>query len=119
MRRSTSSSRARGAAALAFTLVGAFALGACSSDSTSTSATAATSTTVAPETVKVDDATVTAGFTKEMVRAASRQLGLRTWDKPAAACLASRIPYGTEVSVGLLSQVERAEAALKRINIEA
>ena len=37
------------------------------------------------------------------IRAASAALGLRTWDKPAAACLASRIPYGTEVSVGLLS----------------
>ena len=42
-------------------------------------------------------------------------MGLRTWDKPAAACLASRIPYGTEVSVGLLSQVDRAEAALRRL----
>ena len=39
--------------------------------------------------------------------------GLRTGDKPAAACLASRIPYGTEVTVGLLSQVDRAEAALQ------
>ena len=58
---------------------------------------------------------VTAGFTKADVREASRRLGLRTADKPAAACLASRIPYGTEVSVGLLSQVERAEAALKRL----
>jgi pyridinium-3,5-biscarboxylic acid mononucleotide sulfurtransferase len=58
---------------------------------------------------------VAAGFTKAMVREASRTLGLRTWDKPAAACLASRIPYGTEVSVGLLSKVERAEAALHRL----
>jgi uncharacterized protein len=58
---------------------------------------------------------VTAGFTKADVRAASRALGLRTWDKPAAACLASRVPYGTEVTVGLLSQVDRAEAALKRL----
>ena len=41
---------------------------------------------------------VDAGFTKADVRAASRQLGLRTWDKPAAACLASRVPYGTEVT---------------------
>lgn len=56
-----------------------------------------------------------AGFTKADVRAASEQLGLRTWDKPAAACLASRIPYGTEVSVGLLSQLDRAEAALHRL----
>jgi pyridinium-3,5-biscarboxylic acid mononucleotide sulfurtransferase len=58
---------------------------------------------------------VTAGFTKADVRAASHALGLRTWDKPAAACLASRVPYGTEVTVGLLSQVDRAEAALKRL----
>lgn len=58
---------------------------------------------------------VVAGFTKDDVRAASRELGLRTWDKPAAACLASRIPYGTEVSVGLLSQLDRAEAALRRL----
>jgi uncharacterized protein len=53
-----------------------------------------------------------AGFTKVMVRAASRRLGLRTWDKPAAACLASRVPYGTSVSVSVLSRIERAEAAL-------
>jgi uncharacterized protein len=56
---------------------------------------------------------VEAGFTKSDVRAASRALGLRTWDKPAAACLASRVPYGTEVSVGILGRVERAEAALR------
>jgi pyridinium-3,5-biscarboxylic acid mononucleotide sulfurtransferase len=55
---------------------------------------------------------VAAGFTKADVRAASRRLGLRTWDKPAAACLASRVPYGTEVTVTVLSRVERAEAAL-------
>jgi uncharacterized protein len=55
---------------------------------------------------------VTAGFTKAEVREASRRLGLRTWDKPAAACLASRVPYGTEVTVTVLSRVERAEAAL-------
>ena len=58
---------------------------------------------------------VAAGFTKAMVRAASFEMGLRTWDKPAAACLASRIPYGTEVSVGLLGQVDRAEGALRRL----
>jgi uncharacterized protein len=58
---------------------------------------------------------VVAGFSKADVRAASQALGLRTWDKPAMACLASRIPYGTEVSVGLLSQLDRAEAALRRL----
>ena len=58
---------------------------------------------------------VTAGFSKLDVRDASRSLGLRTWDKPAAACLASRIPHGTPVSVGLLSTIDRAEAALKAL----
>ena len=58
---------------------------------------------------------VVAGFTKSDVREASRLMGLRTWDKPAAACLASRIPYGTEVSVDLLGRVDRAEAALHRL----
>jgi uncharacterized protein len=56
---------------------------------------------------------VEAGFTKAHVRAYSRQLGLRTWDKPAAACLASRLPYGTPVSVGRLSAVARAEEELR------
>ena len=55
---------------------------------------------------------VDAGFTKAEVRAASRALGLRTWDKPAAACLASRLPYGTPVTMGRLRSVERAEDAL-------
>jgi uncharacterized protein len=58
---------------------------------------------------------VTAGFTKAEIRDASRVMGLRTWDKPAAACLASRIPYGTQVSVEILGRVERAEAALHRL----
>ena len=61
---------------------------------------------------------VDAGLTKDDVRAASRHLGLRTADKPAAACLASRIPYGTTVTVGLLSTVERAEAALRRFGFD-
>ena len=60
---------------------------------------------------------VDAGFTKAMVREASRSLGLRTWDKPAAACLASRVPYGTTVSVSVLSRVERAEGALRALGL--
>lgn len=56
---------------------------------------------------------VEAGFTKADVRAVSQVLGLRTADKPAAACLASRIPRGTEVSLQLLGRVERAERALQ------
>ena len=56
---------------------------------------------------------VDAGFTKGDVRAVSRQLCLRTWDKPAAACLASRVPYGTPVTVGVLDSVAKAEKALR------
>lgn len=56
---------------------------------------------------------VQAGFSKSDVRAASKAMGLRTWDKPAAACLASRIPYGTPVSVDILTRVDRAEDALR------
>jgi uncharacterized protein len=55
---------------------------------------------------------VDAGFTKADVRDHSRRLGLRTWDKPAAACLASRLPYGTPVTLGRLAAVEAAEAGL-------
>jgi len=55
---------------------------------------------------------VVAGLTKADIRALSAEAQLRTWDKPAAACLASRVPYGTPVSVGILSRVDRAEAAL-------
>lgn len=56
---------------------------------------------------------VDAGFTKADVRSWSQRLGLRTWDKPAAACLASRVPYGTPVSLGVLESVARAESALR------
>ena len=44
-----------------------------------------------------------------------KRLGLRTWDKPAAACLASRLPYGTPVTLGALSKVGRAESALRAL----
>ena len=56
-----------------------------------------------------------AGLTKQQVRAASRRWGLPTWDKPAAACLSSRIAYGIEVSPHRLARVERAEAALRSL----
>jgi pyridinium-3,5-biscarboxylic acid mononucleotide sulfurtransferase len=58
---------------------------------------------------------VEAGFTKADIRTWSRRLGLRTWDKPAAACLASRLPYGTPVTLGRLSAVDSAESALKAL----
>jgi len=58
---------------------------------------------------------VDAGFTKADVRAASRALGLRTWDKPAAACLASRVPYGTPVTFTVLHEVAEAESGLRAL----
>ena len=58
---------------------------------------------------------VDAGFSKADVRAWSQRLGLRTWDKPAAPCLASRIPYGTPVTLGALASVGDAEASLRRL----
>lgn len=54
-----------------------------------------------------------AGLSKPDVRALSRALGLRTWDKPANACLASRVPQGTPVTIRLLDQVARAESVLR------
>lgn len=53
-----------------------------------------------------------AGLTKTEIRALSTRAGLPTADKPAMACLASRIPYGTPVTAGVLEQVERAEEVL-------
>ncbi len=61
---------------------------------------------------------VEAGFTKEAVRAAARALGLEVWDKPAAPCLASRLPYGTPVSAPVLRAVGKAEAALARLGFD-
>ena len=54
-----------------------------------------------------------AELTKDDVRRASRSWGLPTWDKPAAACLSSRIAYGVEVTPSRLARVERAEVALR------
>ncbi len=50
---------------------------------------------------------------KEAIRAYAKELGLTNWDKPANACLSSRIPYGSEVTPGKLGQVEKAELILK------
>ncbi len=54
-----------------------------------------------------------AGLTKAQIRTLSRRWGMPTWDKPAAACLSSRIAYGIEVTSARLSRVERAELAVR------
>jgi pyridinium-3,5-biscarboxylic acid mononucleotide sulfurtransferase len=56
-----------------------------------------------------------AGMRKSEIRALSQRAGLPTWDRPASACLASRVPYGTEVTPERLSLVERGEAALRAL----
>jgi uncharacterized protein len=56
---------------------------------------------------------VDAGFTKAEVRAASRALGLRTWDKPQLACLSSRFPYGTQITPDRLRRVDAFEDGLR------
>lgn len=53
------------------------------------------------------------GFAKEEIRVRSQALGLATWERPSAPCLASRLPYGTAVTRERLAQVEAAEAALR------
>lgn len=58
-----------------------------------------------------------AGLTKAEIRALSRSRGLPTWAQPSAPCLASRIPYGTEVTAERLRQVDVAERSLRRLGI--
>ncbi|MGN6131224.1 MAG: hydrolase, partial [Nocardioidaceae bacterium] len=60
-----------------------------------------------------------AGLTKAQIRAASHAWGLPTWDKPAAACLSSRVAYGIEVSPFRLARIERAEVAVRAALAEA
>jgi uncharacterized protein len=56
-----------------------------------------------------------AGVGKDEVRALARQLRVPSAEKPASPCLASRIPYGTEVDPAILAQIDRAELGLKRL----
>ena len=52
---------------------------------------------------------------KSEIRELSRRANLPTWDRPASACLASRVPYGTEVTPERLALIERGEAALREL----
>jgi uncharacterized protein len=58
---------------------------------------------------------VEAGLTKAEIRELSRRAGLPTWDRPAAACLSSRIPYGTPVTIANIRTVEVGEEELKAL----
>jgi uncharacterized protein len=59
------------------------------------------------------------GITKKTLRELSRELGLPTWDKPAYACLLSRIPYHTEITAGELERIAKAEMVLRELNISS
>lgn len=58
------------------------------------------------------------GFTKELIRAASRELGLETWNRQSFACLASRFPYGDQITVEALARTAAAESILRDMNIK-
>lgn len=57
------------------------------------------------------------GLSKSEIRELSKALGLPSWDKPALACLSSRIPHGSEVSLEVLKQIDNAELVLRRLGI--
>ncbi len=61
---------------------------------------------------------VNAGFSKKDVRLLAKAWQLEVWDRPAMPCLASRIPYGTEVRLNLLSRIDRAESALHALGFD-
>jgi uncharacterized protein len=56
-----------------------------------------------------------AGITKEQLRLLARSIGVDGWDRPASACLASRIPFGEAITAGRLRRVEAAELALRTL----
>lgn len=58
-----------------------------------------------------------AGWTKNDIRTLSHQMGLPTWDKPSMACLASRLPYGTPITVEALRRVEAAEEYVRSLGV--
>lgn len=57
------------------------------------------------------------GLTKAEIRELARELGLPNWNKPAAACLSSRLPYGTRITRDALARIERAESFLRALGI--
>lgn len=61
---------------------------------------------------------VEAGFGKNEIRRLARAWNLDVWDRPAMPCLSSRIPYQTPVTVGLLSRIDRAELAVRRLGFD-
>ena len=58
---------------------------------------------------------VEAGLTKAEIRELARRAGLLVWDRPAAACLSSRVPYGTPVTIETIKTIEQGEEAIKEL----
>ncbi len=56
-----------------------------------------------------------AALSKPEIRSLSQRAGLTTWDRPASACLSSRVPYGTEVTPELMEKIDRAESVLRHL----
>jgi uncharacterized protein len=73
---------------------------------------------LARQELKVRSPLAEAGLNKRDIRNLSKSLGLGTWDKPSLACLASRIPYGTRISFGLLKRVNQAETYLRKLGFK-
>jgi len=73
---------------------------------------------IAKRELKIRSPLIEANFTKEDIRKLSRAFGLSTWDKPSLACLASRIPYGTEISKKLLIRINKGEVYLRKMGFK-
>lgn len=67
----------------------------------------------------VHEPLMAAGLTKSDIRLTSRAMGLPTWSKPASACLASRVPYGSEITSQRLARIERGEDFLKDMGFDS
>lgn len=72
----------------------------------------------AKEELKIRSPLQEASLAKEDIRRLSRKFGLNTWDKPALACLASRIPYGREITSGALIRINKGEKFLRHLGFK-
>jgi len=72
---------------------------------------------IAKEELKIESPLIRAGFDKKDIRNFSKKLSLPSWNKPSLACLASRIPYGTKITAGLLRRIDKAETYLASLGL--
>ncbi len=73
---------------------------------------------IAKKELKIESPLLKAGINKDDIRRLSKKLGLSSWNKPSLACLASRIPYGTKITAGLLKRIDQAEAYLTNMGFK-